>query len=99
MTYSANSAPNAANGRPGENRDRVDEALVQNPEDDVDDEDRDQQQDPHALLRILERLRRAREPAGDRRRKHFRATRSTSAVAAPSETPGARLNEIVIDAI
>ena len=55
---SVTSAPNAANGKPGENRDRVDEALVQHAEDHVDHEHREQHEHEQSLLRRHERLRR-----------------------------------------
>ena len=46
-----------------ENRERMDEALVEDAEHDVDHQDRQHQQDAHALQRALERLRRALEAA------------------------------------
>ena len=47
-------------GQARENGERVDEALVQNAEHQVDHQDGEDQQDQQALLRLLERLRRAR---------------------------------------
>ena len=55
---------------------------------------------PEALLRLLERLRRAGETVRDRSAAaSVAAILFTWSVAAPSETFGARLNEIVTDAI
>ena len=73
----------------GENRQRMDEALVENAEHHVDHEDREDEQHQQPLLRRLERLRGAREAGGDARRAaSARATRSTSPTASPSDTPG-----------
>ena len=58
-----------ARGRqPGENRDRVDVALVQHPQHDVDDADRDEQQQAEVGHRLLEGLRRSLEGRRHRRR-------------------------------
>ena len=63
----------------GENRQRVDVALVENAEHDVDDHDRDDEQDREIAERALERLGRALELAADafgqRRRRPPRRTR------------------------
>ena len=95
---SASSAPNAAKGKSGQNRRRMDEALVQNSEHHVDDEDRENEEREQPLLARLERLRRSREARGDRRRNR-RAPRQPARrrSASPSATPGLVLNEIVTD--
>ena len=46
----------AGRGQAGENRDRVDVALVQNAQHDVDHQDGDDQQHPQVAERTLERL-------------------------------------------
>src|SRR5213593_5277762 len=46
----------------------MDEALVEDPQHEVDHEDRDDEEEPLALERGLERLRRALEAPDDRRR-------------------------------
>ena len=82
----------------GENRDRVDEALVQHAEDDVDHEHREEHQQDQALLRRHERLRDAREARGDGARAAPPPPICCTAVSAvPSDTPGARLNDTVTD--
>src|SRR3989442_797384 len=57
--------PRARRRQPREDRQRVNEALVQHAEHEVDHEDRDQQQHPLPLQRGLERLRGALEGAVD----------------------------------
>ena len=52
----------------GQDRQRMDEALVQDAEHEVDHEDREHEQDAHAAQRRLERLRGALERADERRR-------------------------------
>ena len=82
--------------QPGQDRERVDEALVQDAEHDVDHEDREDEQHEQSLLRAPEHLRVPEKRAGDRRRQDRRARSfSTRPSPSPSETPGARLNEIV----
>ena len=81
----------------GDDRDRVDEALVQDAEHHVGGEDRRQHQHALPFQRFLEHLRGALEAGGDRR-PAGRASRSIcwmASTACPSEKPGARLNEIV----
>jgi hypothetical protein len=63
---SVNSAPKLAAGRPGENRQRMDEILVENAEHDVDHEHGHDQQEEKALERRGERLGRADETVADR---------------------------------
>ncbi len=48
------SAPKPADGSPGENRERMDVAFVQNSEHDINHQDRDDQQDPQVSERTLE---------------------------------------------
>ena len=76
-----------------ENRDRMNEALVQNAEHDVDDENRDDQQDRQVLERLLELLHGSLEAGGDRRghARVSRMARPRAAAASPSEKPGCRL--------
>ena len=50
-----------------QNRERVNEAFVENAQHDVDHDDREQQQEDQPLLARLERLRRARESGADGR--------------------------------
>ena len=73
------------------NRERVDVALVERAEHDVDDADRHEQQQAEVAHRLLECL---GLPLEARRRPSAAASRSatslTRAVAAPSETPGLR---------
>ena len=81
-----------------ENRDRVDEALVEHAENDVDHEDRQGQEQQQSLRRLLRTP--AAVPAklvGDGRRQRLCGVFCTSATAVPSEIPGRRLNEIVTD--
>ena len=94
---SVTSAPNAANGSPGENRDRVDEALVQHAEDHVDHEDRQHEQERESLLRREKRLRRAGKTPGDGGSSISVAPRVTSSTAVPSDAAGARSKEMVTE--
>ena len=87
----------AGGGQRGENRDRMDEAFVEHAEDDVNGDERGEDEQRLGGERGLKNLRRALESC----RECPRACRSSRAacwmiwVAWPSETPGARLNEIV----
>ena len=58
--------PDARRGQRREDRERVDVALVEHAEDDVDDQQRRQDQKRRGLQRGLEGLRGALEGAGDR---------------------------------
>ena len=58
---SVSSAPKPAEGKPGENRERMDVALVQHAEHDVHHHDRDDQQQRQVLQRTLEDLARCLE--------------------------------------
>ena len=89
--------PGRRQGR--QDRDRVDVALVEHAEHDVDGEQRRADQDRLVGERLLKRLRGAREAAVDRSpaRAELRHRRRRSpACASLSETPGFRLNEIVL---
>ena len=55
----------AGRGEAGENRQRVDVALIQNAEDDVDDQNGDDQQDEHVAEGTLEGFGRALEGGAD----------------------------------
>ena len=55
-------------GQSGDDRQRMDRALVEHAEDDVDSDQRGQDQDRRAAQRVLERLRVALEAGGDRAR-------------------------------
>ncbi len=57
---SVSSAPNPANGQAGEDGERMDEALVQDAEHDVDHRDGEDQEDEQARLGVGKGLRRAR---------------------------------------
>ena len=95
---SVSSAPKPADGRPGENRQRVDEALVEDAEHDVDDEDREREHPAEA---------RASSPGTPAPcpgscptpspGSVSRAAACTRATASPSATPGRRLNDSVTD--
>ena len=81
----------------GDDRDRMDEALVENAEHHVGGEDRRQHQDALPFERILEHLRGALEARGDRRRQARFALDlpGSRRRPVPSDEPGARLNEMV----
>ncbi len=67
--HSVRSAPKPANGRPVRMVSGMDEALVENPQHDVDDQNREHEQYEQSLLGRLEGLRGTRECGGDARRK------------------------------
>src|SRR5438105_8871062 len=74
----------------------MNEALIQDPEHDIDDENTSDQQETHALLRILERFRGALEQALNCRREAdllFHAVQMGNCIA--QRHPGGKLNEIV----
>ena len=81
----------------GQDGDRVDVALVEHAQHDVDGDQRGDDQHRLAVQRLLEGLRGALEAAVDRwpACRSARIARSIAAVASPSDLPGARLNEIV----
>ena len=93
---SASNAPTPAEGRRGENRDRMDVAFVEHAQDDVDDDDGRQDQERLALQRGAE----FRGAAGERRRDRFR---QADLLSGPAEwrdrlaqrTAGLRLNDNV----
>ncbi len=80
----------ARRGQSGENRQRVDEALVQDAQHDVDHQHGHQQQHAQAADRRLERLRRALEAAADRRRHVHLALDRTHAVDGIAERDAGR---------
>ena len=75
----------------GEDREGMDEALVEDAEHDVDDEDRHDEQQAQAAHRLLERLRGALEPEATVAGSTSAAADSMPCTASPSELPGARL--------
>ena len=87
----------AGRGQRREDRDRVDVALVEHAEHDVDRHQRGQDQQRLVGQRVLKRLRGALEARLDARREADLAARPAwiAFTASPSETPGARLNESV----
>ena len=93
------SAPMPADGRPGQDGERMDEVLVEDAEDDVDHQHGGEQQ--HALVGdgLLEDLGAALEAGGDvwPAGRPRRRPPGSSATASPSATPGARLNEMMTD--
>ena len=95
---SVSSAPKPAAGRPGENRDRVDEALVEDAEHDVDHEDRERQ---HPARGPSSSPGTPAPSPGSCPTPSPAASRApaacTRATASPSATPGRRLNDSVTD--
>ena len=88
----------AGRGQRGENGDRVNEALVEHAEHDVDRGDRRQHEELLVGERLLEHQRRAGEGSGKvaRQADRLRRRAAIAAVASLSDLPGARLNEIVV---
>ena len=70
-TISVTQRAEAGEGQRREDRERVDEALVEDAEHDVDDEDRHEEQPSEPLYGALERLRRALEAGLDGRRQRL----------------------------
>ena len=92
---SVTSAPNAGRRQPRQNRQRVDVALVEDAEHDVDDHDGDDQQHREVAERALERLGRALELAAHAFGQRLRARpRARGVSTSPSDAPGARPNDI-----
>ena len=89
----------AGRGQRRENRDRMDVAFVQHAEHDVDGDERGENQQRLVGQRCLKRLRPCLESSPE----CWPASRSRASpvsiafTASPSETPGARLNDSVID--
>ena len=83
----------------GKNRDGMDVALVKHAQHDVDRAQRGEDQNQHVGTRILKSGRGSLKASLDRRWKADRALSflNGASVAWPSETPGARLNEIVTE--
>ena len=72
----------------------MDITLVQNPEHDIDRDQRRENQKRLAANEILKGLRRSRQiPCDVARQANFGAASSIASTASPSDTPGPRLNE------
>ena len=80
-----------------QDRERVDEALVQDAEHEVDHQDREDQQDQQALLGVLERRAVPEKLVLMVEGSTSRAAASTPSTAVPIEVPGSRLNESVTE--
>ena len=97
-SISVASAPTPAEGKRREDGQRVDVALVENAEDQIDDEQRGQDQHRHGRQRILERLGVALEGRDDASPAccNSRLACSMASRRLPSATPCARLKLMVI---
>jgi len=85
-------APTPAGRQRGENRERVNQTLIENAEDDVDSGQRGQNEPLLVLERILEGLRSSLEGGVNRRgHVHLRLHLSRAVTASPRATLGARL--------
>ena len=96
-TQSARKRADAGRRQRRDDRDRVDVALVEHAQHDVDGDDRGEDEQRLARQRLVERLRRAHEVrvhAGRHADARLRR-RGSPFTASPSDSPGARLNEIV----
>ena len=94
---SASRAPDPRRGQGREDGDRVDVALVEHAQHDIDGDDRRQDQPQLVLQRGLEGVGRAQEHGGDAGRHARSPSRRLwmALTAAPSETPGAVSNDDV----